>query len=72
VQPERPYEVWIYPWQEAGLARYLATDEQSWRNPQERSRVTQLSVAFSRWDKFSVLPSNLEIDRIDGVSVHLR
>lgn len=71
VQPDRDYEIWIYPWEDSEIARYFVSDESTWRAP-GRAPVTGLSVEFADQDWASISPRRMELAGIDAITLRPR
>lgn len=69
VQPERDFEVWIYPWPDSEITAYFAEDQRAWRGTVSRSPVTGISVEFVNQDWASVSPRRMEVAGIDAITL---
>ncbi len=70
--PNKDTEVWIFPWHEADLSRYFLPDPQQWRGASVRPAVTRLAIRVAPYDAISVLPSAIEVEKVQAVSLTLQ
>ena len=70
--PNRDTELWIFPWDEADLSRYFLPDPQQWRESSVRPAVTRLAISVVPYDAISVLPSAIEVRKVQAVSLALQ
>lgn len=70
-QPNKDTEFWVYPWNEIQLARYFLTDPEQWRSGSYRPAVTHLEIEVAPFDAISVLPSAIEVRKVEAVSINL-
>jgi len=68
VQPDHPYEIWIYPGEQAVLANYFSPDASQWR-PTARRRLQSLSLQSLPIDWISVTPSRITIQDVQTVKL---
>ncbi len=70
VEPNRTSEVWLYPWDEAGMGSYFAADESQWR-PASRPAIVGLKLLITRLDWISVVPRRVSIESVTAVRVSM-
>ena len=68
VQPDHPYDIWIYPWEQAELANYFSPNVQEWRVA-SRPRLQSLSLQCMPIDWLSVTPSGITINGVQTVKL---
>jgi hypothetical protein len=71
-QPNTLSDLWIYPWDDAQLGSYFDREEKLWRMGQPRSPVTAVQITFERIDWVSVIPSSINIQSLEAVSLRLQ
>jgi hypothetical protein len=71
VQPNHPYEVWLYPWENAQLANYFSPNAEEWR-ARARPRVQSLWFEFWPVDLASVVPSRVTVRDIQVVKLAMQ
>jgi hypothetical protein len=64
-------EFWIYPWDERQLQRYFSPDSRQWRPESARPAVTSLEIGVQPLDEISIMPSAVEVQKIEAVSIDL-
>ena len=69
--PNQETEFWLYPWSEAELGRYFQSDPQQWRTQANRPALTGVELTVKPIDAISVLPTAVEVRRIEAVSIGL-
>ena len=67
-QPDRPYEIWIYPWEQAQLANYFAPSPSQWRGG-ARPEIESLSLRAEPRDWIAVAPSQITIQDVQAVKL---
>jgi hypothetical protein len=68
VQPDHPYEIWVYPGEQAGLVNYFSPKAGQWRDP-SRPHVQGLSLQCVPLDWLSVMPSWITINDVQTVKL---
>lgn len=71
VEPSRPYNLWIYPWQDGDLKNYFSPEESAWRASGARPPVQKVWIAPYRLDQYSLDPSTISVDRLQAVELSL-
>jgi hypothetical protein len=66
IEPNRSRDIWIYPWRDQELGNYFADDPRAWRTG-TRPAVTGVKLLISPIDGISVVPSSVNVERIDAV-----
>lgn len=66
VRPNVPSAVWIFPWDEDGLAAYFRGTEAQWRSD-PRPSVSYLRLWVSPLDWVSCVPESLDIEAVEAV-----
>jgi len=66
MEPNVPWEVWFYPWNQADLADYFAADESRWRT-RPRPPITHIRLLVSPLDWGSQQPNSIAIDSADAI-----
>jgi hypothetical protein len=69
--PNQEAEFWIYPWDERQLGRYFLPDPRQWRTEPNRVAITSIELAIKPMDAISVLPTAVEVRKIEAVSIGL-
>jgi len=67
-QPNHPYEIWIYPWEQAQLANYFSASPKQWRSA-VRPRIQSLSLLSQPRDWIAVQPSRIKIQDVQTVKL---
>jgi len=71
VPPNVSSDVWIFPWNEEGLAAYFLATEAQWRsNP--RPSISYLRLWVSPLDWVSCVPESLDIEAVDAVRLRAK
>jgi len=68
--PNVSSEIWIYPWNEADLARYFASAESDWRTS-ARPAITHLQLWVTPVDWVSKVPDSVTIEAADAIRLSL-
>ena len=68
VQPNHPYEIWIYPREQADLVNYFSPDARQWRL-ENRRHLQSLSLQSLPVDWISVRPSQITINDVQTVKL---
>jgi hypothetical protein len=68
--PGHVTDIWVYPWDDSGMATYFATDEADWR-PRNRPALTGLQLLITPFDWISVVPNRLTVESVEAVRVSL-
>jgi len=67
-QPNHPYEIWVYPWEQAQLANYFSASPRRWRSG-ARPRIQSLSLLSQPRDWIAVQPSRIKIQDVQTVKL---
>lgn len=67
-QPNHPYEIWIYPWDQAQLANYFSASAKQWRSG-VRPRIQSLSLLSQARDWIAVQPSRITMQDVHSVKL---
>jgi len=70
VRPNRPHEIWIYPWEDRQLANYLAPNVETWRIG-DRAPIKQLRLRFETMDFLSVTPVKMVVNDLSAITLSL-
>jgi len=70
--PNKDTELWIFPWNEADLSWYFLPDPRQWRGGSARPSVTRLAISTEPHDSISVLPTAIEVRKVQAVSLALQ
>jgi len=71
IEPNRPAEVWIYPWKDQEMGRYFSANEADW--PREgRSPLTRLGLLITPFDWISVVPTSVKVESVAAVRIDLK
>ncbi len=71
VEPNRTYNLWIYPWRDANLKNYFSPAESAWRASGARPPVEKVWITPYRLDHYSVDPADISVDRMQAVGLSL-
>jgi hypothetical protein len=71
LQPDKPSDLWFYPWDDRTMVGYFSPDSALWRiGP--RPPVTAITVVVEPFDWISVLPSSITIQSVETVRLGMR
>ncbi len=68
VQPNHPYEIWVYPWEQAGLVNYFSPNSKDWRAA-SRPHLQAISLQCVPIDWLSVAPSQVTIEDVQTIKL---
>ena len=69
-QPNRLTTLYVYPWFEGDLQRYFSPRVTAWR-PGPTEPVVWIRTGARPMDLFSVMPTEIEIRRVEAVQLDL-
>jgi hypothetical protein len=70
LQPGRTTDIWVYPWDDSGMANYFSADEADWRTG-NRPALTDLQLLITPFDWISVVPNSVTVESVEAVRVSL-
>ncbi len=71
VQPNHPYEIWVYPWDKAQLINYFSPNGEEW-HAGSRPRIQGVFLQCLQRDWISVPPSRITIYGVETIKLSER
>lgn len=70
-EPNRPANIWIYPWRDADLQNYFSADDTTWRSAGRRTPLRRISLTSYGRDVLSVDPTSIRVTGVQAVELSL-
>lgn len=70
-EPNRPANIWIYPWRDADLQNYFSADDTTWRSAAPGTPLRRVSIMPYGRDVFSVDPTSIRVTGLQAVELSL-
>jgi hypothetical protein len=70
-RPNELCDIWIFPWDNNQLSSYFSSEDRKWRN-YPRPAAKAIGLRIDRMDRFSAVPSRINLEKIEAVRLSLR